>query len=170
MDRRIKNLVLSSLFASLCCITTMVIQLPAPTGYVNLGDCAVLLSAWTLGPLWGAAAAGIGTMMADILNGWASYAPATFVIKFTMAAAAACISHYIRNNWGILMSAVAAESIMVLGYFLYESHVLSLGNAAIASLPANLFQGIVCLISAFAVSILLRHNRFTAKSIDHEEW
>ena len=126
MDRRIKNLVLSSLFASLCCITTMIIQIPAPTGYVNLGDCAVLLSAWTLGPLWGGAAAGIGTMMADILNGWASYAPATFVIKFTMAVMASLTFHRIQNKWGPLISGIVAESIMVSGYFLYENYVLGL--------------------------------------------
>lgn len=45
-------------------------------GYVNLGDCAVLMSAWVLGPLYGGAAAGIGSALADLLSGYAHYVPA----------------------------------------------------------------------------------------------
>ena len=72
MNRRIRTLVLAALFAALTCMMTMIIQIPAPTGYVNLGDCAVLLGAWVLGPVWGGAAASVGSVLADVLNGWAS--------------------------------------------------------------------------------------------------
>ena len=45
-DRNIRQLVLAAVFAALCTILTLVIQIPSPMhGYVNLGDCAVLLSA-----------------------------------------------------------------------------------------------------------------------------
>ena len=51
-DSKIRKLVLSALMAALCTVMTMVIQVPSPMqGYVNLGDCAVLISAWMLGPL-----------------------------------------------------------------------------------------------------------------------
>ena len=43
---------------------------------------------WLLGAAWGGAAAGVGTMLADLFNGYAAYAPATLIIKFLMAAAA----------------------------------------------------------------------------------
>ena len=46
-DTKIRKLVMAALFAALCTVMTMVIQVPSPMqGYVNLGDCAVLLSAW----------------------------------------------------------------------------------------------------------------------------
>ena len=91
-DSKIRKLVLSALMAALCTIMTMVIQVPSPMqGYVNLGDCAVLISAWMLGPLYGGAAAGIGSALADLLSGYAHYVPGTFAIKFLMAAAAALI-------------------------------------------------------------------------------
>ena len=91
-DTKIRKLVMAALFAALCTVMTMVIQVPSPMqGYVNLGDCAVLLSAWVLGPLYGGAAAGTGSMLADILSGYAHYAPGTFLIKLAMAAAAALI-------------------------------------------------------------------------------
>ena len=63
-DTKIRKLVLAALFAALCTIMTLVIQVPSPMqGYVNLGDCAVLMSAWVLGPLYGGAAAGIGAAL-----------------------------------------------------------------------------------------------------------
>ena len=59
-DMKLRKLVLAALFAALCTVMTMVIQVPSPMqGYVNLGDCAVLLSAWVLGPWYGGAAASI---------------------------------------------------------------------------------------------------------------
>ena len=57
-DSKIRKLVLAALMAALCTIMTMVIQVPSPMqGYVNLGDCFVLLSGWLLGPWYGFAAA-----------------------------------------------------------------------------------------------------------------
>ena len=94
-DRNIRKLVLAAVFAALCTILTLVIQIPSPMhGYVNLGDCAVLLSAWVLGPGYGGAAAGIGSMLADLFSGYAYNAPGTIAIKLAMAAAAA---YHIQN-------------------------------------------------------------------------
>ena len=40
---------------ALTCVLTLAVKIPTPTkGYLNLGDCAVLLSGWLLGPVWGA--------------------------------------------------------------------------------------------------------------------
>lgn len=49
--RKWEKLVFTSMFTALTCIATMVIQIPSPmNGYLNLGDAAVLLGAWILGP------------------------------------------------------------------------------------------------------------------------
>lgn len=155
MNKESRKLVLAALFAALSCMMTMIIQIPAPTGYVNLGDCAVLLGAWVLGPVWGGAAAGLGTMLADVLNGWAAYAPATFVIKFAMAALAAYLLRAAGGRKGMVLGAAAAELLMAGGYFLYESVVLGVGTAALASLPANLVQGAVSVAAGVAAALLL---------------
>ena len=79
---KIKKLVIASMFAALCCVSTLVVQIPTPTqGYLHLGDAVVLLCGWVLGPVWGGLAAGIGSMMADVFGGFILYAPATFLIK-----------------------------------------------------------------------------------------
>ena len=73
---RWSRLVYTALFTALTTVATLVIQVPSPmSGYVNLGDAMVLLSAWILGPVYGTAAAGIGSMLADLLSGYAYYAP-----------------------------------------------------------------------------------------------
>lgn len=155
VKRENRKLVLSALFAALNCIMTMVIQIPAPTGYVNLGDCAVLLGAWVLGPAWGGGAAALGSTMADLLGGWAVYAPATFVIKFLMAVAVAYILRVAKGHKGMLLGAAMAELLMVGGYFLYESLVLGIGAGAVACIPVNLVQGAVSVAAGVAAAVLL---------------
>ena len=49
-DANIKKLVLAALMAALTYVATSIVQIPSPMqGYVNLGDCIVLLSGWILG-------------------------------------------------------------------------------------------------------------------------
>ncbi len=91
-DKKIRTISLAAMFAALCCVATLVIQIPSPmNGYVNLGDCFVLLGAVYLGPVWGFLAGGVGSMFADIISGYAHYAPGTFLIKGLMALACVLI-------------------------------------------------------------------------------
>ena len=42
-----KKIVIAALLAALTCVATMIIKIPSPLkGYLNLGDCVVLLSGW----------------------------------------------------------------------------------------------------------------------------
>ena len=173
-DSKIRKLVLSALMAALCTVMTMVIQVPSPMqGYVNLGDCAVLISAWMLGPLYGGAAAGIGSALADLLSGYAHYVPGTFAIKFLMAAAAALILRAMTKKAPSAMLAgqaaggVAAEVIMVLGYFAYASLWLGKGLAAAASIPGNIVQGVFGLVAATVVYTVLSRSRAVVKVCPH---
>lgn len=120
-DKKIRTMVTAAVLAALSCVATMVVQIPSPmNGFVNLGDCFVLLSGWLLGPWWGAAAGGIGSMLADLLLGYGHYAPGTLIIKGAMALVAALIfKAFKKNTAGALVGGVAAEVVMVAGYFGY---------------------------------------------------
>lgn len=162
----VRKLVRASLFAALCTIMTLVIQIPSPMhGYVNLGDCAVLLSSWVLGPWYGGLAAGVGSMLADLFSGYAYYAPGTFVIKLSMAAAAGLMFRALSRPRAPrllpteLLSGIAGEAIMVLGYFGYACLWLGKGLAAAASVPGNLVQGVFGLIAAIALYHALSRGR-----------
>ena len=171
-DSKIRKLVLAALMDALCTIMTMVIQVPSPMqGYVNLGDCAVLMSAWVLGPLYGGAAAGIGSALADLLSGYAHYVPGTFAIKLLMAVAAALIFRAATKKGlsassvllGQIVGGVVAEVIMVLGYFAYASLWLGKGLAAAASIPGNIVQGVFGLVAATVVYTVLSRSRAVVK-------
>ena len=162
-DKKLHRLVLAALFTALTTVMTMVIQVPSPMqGYVNLGDCGVLLSAWVLGPAWGGAAAGVGSMLADLLSGYAHYAPGTLVIKTCMAVAAALILRAFQRGdrpslAGQLAGGAAAGTILVAGYFGYACLLLGKGLAAAASIPGNIVQAVFGLAAAVAVmQVLIR--------------
>ncbi len=155
---RIKKMVAAALMAALTCVATMVIQVPSPMGgYVNCGDAIVLLSAFFLGPVWGAAAAGIGSAMADALSGYLSYAPATFLIKAVMALAAAALMGHVKLPAALraILSGIAAEAIMVLGYFCYESLILGYGAGAAAGIVGNCIQGVFGIAASTLLFLIL---------------
>ena len=97
-NETIRKLVLSAMFAALCCVATMIIQFPTVAGYTNIGEGMCLLSGLVLGPWYGMAAAGIGSGLADLLAGYGIYVPATLVIKALVALTAAQCFRLIRAN------------------------------------------------------------------------
>lgn len=172
----LSKLVVAALFAALACIATMVIQLRVtPTGgYVNLGDCIVLLCAWLLPPSYGMAAAGVGSMMADVISGYAFYAPATLVIKALMALAGGAIFRWCTRRSkrdsislaGCILSAAAAEAIMACGYCAYDFWVLGLGPSALLGLIGSTVQAACGGVSATVVYSLLRRSKILSQQLD----
>lgn len=160
--RKWEKLVFTSMFTALTCIATLVIQIPSPmNGYLNLGDALVLLGAWFLGPAYGAFAGGVGSMLADLLSGYAYYAPGTLVIKALVALVAALVFQALRNKVGEkgpaqIISGILGECIMIAGYFGYACLLLQKGLAAAASIPGNLVQGGVGIVAATVVYLALR--------------
>ena len=163
-DKKIRKLVLAALLAALVCVATMVVQIPSPMqGYVNLGDC-LLLSGWLLGPWYGFAAGGIGSMLADLFLGYGHYAPGTFVIKGLVALIAALLYEKLgRTQVSRIVGGVVSEIVMVLGYFGYASLLLGKGLAAAASIPGNIFQGTVGLVVGVLLVAVLERAKVTEK-------
>jgi len=164
--------------AALLCAVVFVftfLSIPMGIGNVNLGDGALLLTAWTLGGPWAVVSAALGAALADLASGYAIYAPATFVIKAAMVAAALLVLRLLSNaklsvRIRRLLSAVAAELVMVLGYLIYEATLLGYGAGALVSVPFNAVQGLVAvavsglLYEALSrVGILSKNQRFGPK-------
>lgn len=143
----LRKTVFAALLAALVCAATMVITIPSPLGgFLNLGDGFVLLSGWLLGPLYGFAAGGIGSALADLFLGYPVYIPGTFVIKGLSALLAsvlcAAFCRMMKNKTlPPLLASLVAEAEMVAGYFAYAAIVRGKGLAAAASIPGNLAQG-----------------------------
>ena len=155
MNTRVKKIVAAALMAALACAATMVIKIPSPlNGYLNLGDCIVLMAGWMLTPAYGFLAAGLGSGLADLLSGYAVYAPATFIIKGIMALMAFyCFNRMHKTLGGIasmIIGGIAAEAFMVLGYFIFEGFMYGFAPS-IVNIPANCVQGTVGLIAGIVL-------------------
>ncbi len=155
MKTKTQKIVMTSLFAALCCITTMIIKIPSPLkGYLNLGDCIVLLAGWLLSPTYGFLAAGLGSALADIFSGYLIYAPATFIIKGVMAIIAFYGYKSLKaKKTGTVSRTIcgaAAEIFMVLGYYIFEGFLYGF-VASLVNIPANAVQGIAGLIIGMAL-------------------
>lgn len=172
MKNKSYRLTITALFAALTCVATMVVlPIGLQSGYINLGDCVVLLSGWILGPAYGAVAAGTGAMLADIFSGYVFYAPATFIIKALVAVTAYYLYRLIAKKSVVssviasIVSSVAAEAVMVLGYFIFEALFLGIGmKAALADIPGNAIQGVAAIIIASVLherlkKIVIRKDR-----------
>jgi uncharacterized membrane protein len=163
MDRSsARVMVMTALMAALTCVATMVIHIASPTGgYLNLGDAVVLLSAYLLGPLYGALAAGIGSMLADLLSAAAIYAPATLVIKAAMALTAALLYGRFRTRTGgIVLCGAAGEALMVAGYWLYDAFLLRSLIGSAAGIPSNLVQAAFGIAASTLLALALRRSPY----------
>ena len=156
-----KKLAFTAVMAALCMVATYALAFPFPSGigYFNVGDIVVLLAGWLLGPIYGGLAAGLGSMMADLFLGFASYMPATFVVKGCVAVVgwvlySLCKKLIRKDGVDFLpraISGLVAELVMVLGYFAFEALVLGLGVGALASVTGNFLQGLCGCVGAVAV-------------------
>ena len=167
-NKRLRKLVMAALMAALVFVSTMVIKIPTPTnGYLNLGDCFVLLSGWLLGPWYGFAAGGIGSMLVDLLGGYFQYVPGTFLIKGLMALIAAFLYRALHKSPAALpISGLFGECIMVGGYYLYESTVCGYGfMGAAAGIPGNCVQGIAGLVIGIVLMAIIRTAKLDQKLI-----
>ena len=143
----VQRLVTAALFAALICIATMVFAIPLPGGgFANLGDCFVITGGILLGSPLGVLAAAI-------------------VIKGVMALAAYGI-YVLRakkvNAATSVLSSLAAEIIMIGGYYIYECFALGAKTAAI-DVPGNCGQAAVGIIAAIIIMTVIRSNAYLKK-------
>ena len=175
---RLRLAVTSALFAALTFVGTFIIKVPTVTnGYIHPGDGFVILSGVFLGPLWGGLAAGFGSMLSDLIAGYITYVPATFIIKALVAVIAsgltALVQKFMQNKKNVvpvITGGVVGEIFMVIAYFVFETFLAvftatggftaSSFNAALAAsaagIPANIIQGVFGVIIAAVLYPILR--------------
>ena len=172
-SHKLINIVTASLLAALCCVGTLVLQIPTPTGgFVNLGDTVILLSAFLLSPVYAALSAGVGSLLADILAGYPQYALATFVIKalmglvacliFSATAKSAAKKKYLTPVYCVL-AGVCAEAIMIAGYFVFEAIILSYGLGAVASVVPNTIQAAAGILGGTILCTIIGRTKIKNK-------
>ena len=133
-DKKTRRLALAGQLCGATLLLTLIsIPLPSGYGYVNLGDGGVYLCALLLPGGLGALAAGVGAALADLILGWAVYAPATLLIK-GLTAFLAGLAFRKAKKAAVPLSLLCCL-LVPLGYFLYESVLLTGPVAAVNVLP-----------------------------------
>jgi len=159
--QKTKNLVMTALFAALACTATMAIRIPTPGtgGYIHPGDAIVILCGIFLSPGAAFLAAGLGSCMADLLGGYMIYVPIAFAIKGLVALASNRIFHTLAGRLktpypAVVVCGLADILLVAGGYGLCEVFLYG-GGAALASVPANVIQGLSGLLIASALFPML---------------
>ena len=154
----LKKLTLSALFAALTCVSTLIVITYSPSGgYIHFGDCFVLLSGFMLGPLWGGVAAGLGSALTDLFLGYATYIPATFIIKWGVAALASVLMKLLVSKSSraamakYALSGAVGECVMVGGYFVYELMLYGFAGAV----PNILMNAVQAASGVIAATLLI---------------
>lgn len=160
----VRRLTYGGILAAVIMVATMIMQFPIPAlknGYIHMGDGAIMAAAMIIGP-FAAISAGLGSALADLLSGFATYAPATLLIKGCMGLIAGLafkrkpdMPVYQAGLWFAL-----CEGVMIAGYFIFESLFYALttapfnliGGAAAAAvaLPFNVIQGLAGVVLGLA--------------------
>ncbi len=153
---KLMKLVTASLMAAMTCVATFMlpIRVPGTTGgYIHPGDAFVLLSGIILGPLYGSIAAGIGSMLADIVVAY-PYFYITLIIKAAAAFTGVLVYRRIKAA-PVILAAVFSGIVVTAGYFLFEVFVYGLPAAAL-SVPFNIIQNVFSVVLSAVLLPLLR--------------
>jgi uncharacterized membrane protein len=155
----IRQIVLAGVMIALVAVFTLAIRVPfAPTrGYFNFSDVAVFFAGFAFGPWMGLIAGGIGAGLADVVGGYAMFAPLTFFAHGLEGLVAGYIGGRDKGVAQMILGWALGAAIMVALYFLGEALVFGMGfgPAATEALTINIPQvvagGIVAIPLVLAV-------------------
>ena len=167
-SEKTNNLVMTAMMMCLVLVATLSIRIPSPftQGYVHLGDTMIFLSVLLLGKKGGTVASGFGSALADILGGYAAYAPWTFLIKALMAFIMGAFIEVMlkKNSKPVMIGSVALVEIigmviagaeMVIGYALVDGFFAGNLLSGFLGAPFNIGQFTVGMILATILAMAL---------------
>lgn len=176
-----KQLSIMGVFTALVCVATIsfTVYVPSTKGFFNIGETMVYTAALLFGPLVGAFAGGVGSMLADVFLGYYYYAPATLIIKalegfivgFLSQKGQAFVKAYAKREWRIFtigMGVFVGMLISLVGFFYYSgivelySIIVSTENPTLTFfIPVEFWFGIgVLAVLLVAILALLSEPEF----------
>ena len=168
MDTRMKKTSATVLTAMMMCIIMVaifVLRIPIPftQGYVNLSDGIIFIAIFLLDKKHSVAAASLGSMMGDILGGFAMWAPWTFFIKGIMALITVLIIDTFSDRCTTekgrmalrIVAMICGGLFMVGGYFIAEGIMYGSWVVAALGIPWNIGQFAVGIALAIAITSAL---------------
>ncbi len=162
MQSKTTKLIMTALLMGIVVVSIMFIKLPIPLtqGYVHLGDGMILLAMLILGWKYGAVAGGLGGALADVLSGYAVWAPWTLALKAIMVIVAGLIIEKlpIKSNGIMVFAMIMGGILMVAGYYVAEGVLYGNWVSPMIAVPWNVGQVIVGIALAMTVAFALSNT------------
>ena len=136
-----KLMCISGIFSALVFVITAYLHIPTYNGYVHCGDGVIFIAACILPMPYSIVVGVLGAMLADLLTGFAVWAPGSMIIKGLLALLFTCQSNKIITKRNLIMLLPAAL-ISAVGYYLYEALITGSFVAPLAGIPASLVQAV----------------------------
>lgn len=122
-------------------VITAYLHIPTYNGYVHCGDGLIFLAACVLPMPYSIIVGALGAMLADLLTGFAIWAPGSMIIKGLLALLFTCKSNKILTKRNLVMLLPAAL-ISTAGYYLYEALITGSFIASLSGIPGSIIQAV----------------------------
>lgn len=167
-DNRTKLMVATAMLTALTTLATTFLKIPLPVGYIHLGDTVVVLAALTLPLGYACFAGGIGCALADVIGGYAAWAPWSLIAKAAMVICVILISRRAvkasevssMSKFFMLIGFVLAATLNIAVYYIAEGYMYGNWIAPAVGIPTNALQSIVGIVLAVVISKMLPKNIF----------
>lgn len=142
VNKNVKKMALTGVFSAMIFVMTYFIKVPVASGYVHFGDALIYICAGFIGGPWAMLAGAIGAGLADLIGGYAIYAPATIIIKALIAIPFVLV---LKNKEKLLtplsaLMTIPAGLITVGGYFAADMIIDK--TYAVVDIPGNAIQAV----------------------------
>ncbi|HEX2034154.1 MAG TPA: ECF transporter S component [Chloroflexota bacterium] len=132
----------TAIMTAVVTVFTAAIQVrnPASGGYFNLSDVAIIFASVTFGPWIGLVAGGLGTAIADLILGYAQFAPLSFIAHGGEGLIAGLIA--VRRPSWLVVAWIAGVAWMMAAYFVGEVLMFGAAQATADLLGTNWIQAL----------------------------
>lgn len=158
--KRLQKIAIGGLTAALVCVSTAIIQIPIPLGYMHFGNICILLFSF-LFP-WDIAlfAGGVGSALADLLTGFPQWAIPTLLIKSIMGLLASLVYHGKENRAKIksinsILGSLVGAIIMIAGYTVAGAIMYGNIPEGLAQIPGLTTEGVLGIVGFYILAVAL---------------
>jgi len=155
MNKNLKKLAAAGMMTAMIFVVTLLVKIPAPSGYIHPGDALLYIGAMLLGSPWALIAGALGEGLADIAGGYAAYVPATVLIKLLMAVPFTVIRNKADKlcSFRAVLMTVIAGAVNVGGYFAADCLIDK--AYAVVDLPGNAIQSVASVVLFILLALAL---------------
>ncbi|MBO5772925.1 MAG: TIGR04002 family protein [Clostridia bacterium] len=164
-NNKAKLICMTGIFSALVFVVTAYLHIPTNNGYVHCGDGFIFIASCVLPMPYSISVGVLGAMFADLLTGYAIWAPGSMIIKGLLALLFTCKANKILTKRNLVML-LPATLISVVGYYLYEVLITESFTASLSGIPSSLIQALASSIVFVVIGAVMDKYDVKKKMLD----